>query len=173
MNNARCIRAIFLLAALSVPAAVCAQAQNPPPGPSGYTGHWHKPPAAANAPSAPSATPSAGAPRAALRPSLSPPVQPKKTRAGEEFFIVASIDQTKSQILLKQPSEVTLLMKVTDKTQFVGENGQPLKFSDLRAGDTVWVTSSGGANPTASHIRKGQMTVADLHRYYLDYAEIR
>jgi hypothetical protein len=49
-----------------------------------------------------------------------------------------------------------------------------MNLSDFRAGDTVWVTSgktSDGA--VALKVRKGQMTVADLHRYYLDFPEIK
>ena len=100
--------------------------------------------------------------------------QSKKNSSGEEFFIVASLDQQKSQLLLKRPSEVTVLLKVGDKTQLADETGKPLKLTDLRAGDTVWVISSGDPSaPTAVHIRKGQMTLADLHRYYLDYPEIK
>src|SRR5579863_5306694 len=41
----------------------------------------------------------------------------KKTAAGEQFFIVASIDLQKSQLLLKYPTEVTLLAKATDQTK--------------------------------------------------------
>jgi hypothetical protein len=99
--------------------------------------------------------------------------QNKKTSAGEEFFIVASVDQAKSQILLKRPSEITMLMKANDKTQYADDAGKPMTLSDFRAGDTVWVLSSNPAEPTASRIRKGQMTVADLHRYYLNYPEIK
>jgi len=99
--------------------------------------------------------------------------QKKRTATGEEFFIVASVDQAKSQLLLKRPSEVTMLMKVNDKTTYADDAGKPMKLSDFRAGDTVWVLSSNPAEPTASRIRKGQMTVADLHRYYLDYPEIK
>jgi len=101
-------------------------------------------------------------------------VQTAKTNVkGEQFFIIASLDQSKSEILVKRPDEVTLLLNTTPKTQYFDENGKPLKLSDLRAGDTVWATSTGGAQPTAVQIRKGQMTVADLHRYYLDYSEIK
>ena len=97
-----------------------------------------------------------------------------KTTGGESFYIVASVDQSKSQVLLKRPTEVTLLVRVDDKTQFLDDAGHPLKITDFRAGDTVWVTTSGGGDqPGASRIRKGQMTVADLHRYYLDYPEIK
>lgn len=98
---------------------------------------------------------------------------PKTDSSGEQFYIIASLDQSKSEILLKRPDEVTLLLNATPKTQYFDETGKALKLSDLRAGDTVWVTSTGGAQPTAVRIRKGQMTIAELHRYYLDYAEIK
>lgn len=100
--------------------------------------------------------------------------QEKKTAAGEEFFIVASIDQAKPQLLLKMPTEVTVLVKVTDKTQLFDEKGKPIRLADLRAGDTVWaITSGGDDNTTLTRIRKGPMTVAALHQYYLDYPEIK
>jgi len=100
--------------------------------------------------------------------------QGKKTPAGEEFFMVASLDQSKSQLLLKLPTEVTLLAKVTPQTQFSDENGKPIKLSDLRAGDTVWaVTTGSGDNTTVTRLRKGPMSVADLHKYYLDYPEVK
>jgi len=99
----------------------------------------------------------------------------KKTESGEQFFIVASIDLQKSQLLLKYPTEITLLVVVNGATKFVDETGKPLKLADFRAGDTVWMVSSPAAQgeATAINVRKGQMTVADLHRYYLDYAEIK
>jgi len=97
----------------------------------------------------------------------------KKTPQGEQFFIVASIDLQKSQLLLKYPTEVTLLMHVNDATQFIDEAGKSIKLSDFRAGDTVWVASTNNQDEvTALRARKGIMTVADLHRYYLDYPEI-
>ena len=100
--------------------------------------------------------------------------QGKKSASGEQFFIVASVDLQKSQLLLKYPTEVTLLARVGDKTKFTDENGKTLKISDFRAGDTVWVLSENSSDGvTASSIRKGRMTVAELHRYYLDYAEIK
>lgn len=117
------------------------------------------------------------APPAENRPvpaSANSAVPGKMTPAGERFFIVASLDLQKSQLLLKYPTEVTLLAKTTDQTKFVDESGKPIKLSDLRTGDTVWVTSTGSADSTiASKVRKGQMTVADLHRYYLDYPAIK
>jgi hypothetical protein len=98
----------------------------------------------------------------------------KKTPAGEQFFIVASIDLQKSQLLLKYPTEVTLLAHVDDKTKYLDSTGKPVQLSNLRAGDTVWVTlSKGPSGPTAARIRKGEMTVAELHHYYLNYPEIK
>lgn len=98
----------------------------------------------------------------------------KKTSAGEQFFIVASLDLQKSQLLLKYPTEVTLLAHVNDTTKCLDATGKPIQLSNLRAGDTVWVTlSNGSSGPTAARIRKGEMTVAELHHYYLDYPEIK
>ena len=151
--------AVILLAGLSLAAVAYAQGQRPgPPSTPGAATYAH---AHGTSPAVPPAA-SGVAPLG------------RKTSAGETFYIVASLDQSKSQLLLKLPSEVTMLMGVTATTQIQDENGAPLKLSDLRAGDTVWVTSSGSAAaPTAVHIRKGQMTSADLHRYYLDYPEIK
>lgn len=98
----------------------------------------------------------------------------KATAAGEHFFIIGSVDQPQQQLLLKWPTEVTLLLKVTPDTKFVSEAGKPLKLGDFRAGDTVWVTYKGdGTDATAVHVRAGTMTVADLHKYFLDYAVIK
>jgi hypothetical protein len=109
----------------------------------------------------------------AIWPSPSASAQGKKTPSGEEFYIIASVDQPKSELLLKRPSEVTLLMKVTEKTKYQDESGKAIPLSDFRAGDTVWVVATGGAEPTAIRIRRGGMTIPELHRYYLDYPEIK
>jgi hypothetical protein len=94
--------------------------------------------------------------------------------SGEDFFIIASIDQSKLQLLLKRPTEVTELVKVAVKTQFLDEAGKPIHLSDLRAGDTVWATVSGSRDKsTTTRVRKGPMTMQQLHRYYLDYPEIK
>jgi hypothetical protein len=97
----------------------------------------------------------------------------KATSAGEYFFIIGSVDQSQQQILLKWPTEVTLLLKITPDTKFFNESGKPLKLGDFRAGDTVWVAYKGaGADASALRVRAGVMTVQDLHKYYLDYAVI-
>ncbi len=99
--------------------------------------------------------------------------QEKKTRPGEEFFLVSSIDLAKSQLVLMRPTEVTVLMRVTPKTTFVDEKGKAMQVTDLRAGDTVWVASTKGDEETqvALRIRKGPMTLQDLHRIYLDFPQ--
>src|SRR5215472_16322797 len=93
--------------------------------------------------------------------------QGRKNPAGEEFFIVSSVDAAKSQLLLKRPTEVTEIVTVNPQTILLGEDKKPIHFSDLRAGDTVWVVlveANGAA--TAKSIRKGPMTVCDLHALF-------
>jgi hypothetical protein len=159
-NVAAWLAAVALVMLLGISCAAGTDAQMAPPGQMGPHGQ-----AAMHPPMHPPATPPV--------PVSTKVDTPKTNTKGEQFFIIASIDQAKSEILAKRPNEVTLLLNVTPKTQYLAENGKPLKLSDFRAGDTVWVASTGGAHPTATRIRKGQMTVADLHRYYLDYAEIK
>ncbi|MFY9530861.1 MAG: hypothetical protein WBC04_26705 [Candidatus Acidiferrales bacterium] len=96
----------------------------------------------------------------------------KKNEAGEQFFILSSINAPKNQLVLQRPTQVTILMLVTDKTSYLDENGKPLRLADLRAGDTVWVTSSELAGVArALRIRRGPMTVQELHRLYLDFPQ--
>ena len=185
MNNAFKISAIALVLTpvLFVASALSAAAQTPP------SGHAR-----------PHGTPPNGAPQNGAAPGTAPGMAPgmtmsgklppatgvpqptsaystvpvKKTESGEQFFIVASLDLQKQQLLLKYPTEVTLLVKATDQTSLVDDSGKPMKLSDFRAGDTVWLTSGKAADGTmALKVRKGQMTVADLHRYYLDFPEIK
>lgn len=87
----------------------------------------------------------------------------------EEFFIVSSLDAARGRIVLKRPTEVTLLMQVTAQTAYRDEQGKPLRLADLRTGDTAYITyrqSPGGA-PTALLVRLGPMTVQELQRRYL------
>ena len=91
--------------------------------------------------------------------------------SSEEFFIVSSVDAGKSAMVLKQPTEVTLTMRVTEKTRCRDEQGKPIRFTDLRAGDTVFIASERdpSGHPVASNIRRGPMTVEELHRRYLRF----
>jgi hypothetical protein len=86
----------------------------------------------------------------------------------EEFFIVSSLDAARGRIVLKRPTEVTLLMQVTARTAYRDEQGRPLRLADLRTGDTAYITyrQETGA-PTALLVRLGPMTVQELQRRYL------
>jgi hypothetical protein len=100
--------------------------------------------------------------------------QGRKNSAGEEFFIVSSVDAAKSQLLLKRPTEVTEIVTVNAQTILLGEDKKPIHFSDLRAGDTVWVVlAEANGAATAKSIRKGPMTVSELHALFLGYPEIK
>ena len=90
---------------------------------------------------------------------------------GGDFFIISSVDGPKQQIVLKKPTEVTELVRVTDTTVYLNEDGRAVSFKDLRAGDTVYVTvrSEREGLPVAIRIRKGPMTPDELHRRYLKY----
>jgi hypothetical protein len=93
-----------------------------------------------------------------------------ETRNGPagDFFIISSVDVAKKQLLLKFPTEVTEVMRVDDHTRFLDEGERLIKLADLRAGDTVYVTSTRGAQGfVAVRIRKGPMTLDELHRHYL------
>jgi hypothetical protein len=185
---------LLVSAALAVPFARGQAQGQPPAAPAGAPQHHvHHPGQPPHAPgtAAPAASPAnvpgpasqfaspSGAPQRdhlplpRTAPIASVSRSPKNT-AGEEFFIIASIDPTHSQVLLKHPTEVTELMQLTPSTKYLDENDKPIHLQDFRAGDTVWVASSGNSlEPKATRIQKGQMTVADLHRYYLDYPEIK
>ena len=90
------------------------------------------------------------------------------TNGGEEFFIVSSVDITKKQLLLKEPTEITQLIQVNDKTRYMDKDGKPMQFGDLRAGDTIYIKSANGsAGRVAVSIRKGPMTLQELQRHYL------
>jgi hypothetical protein len=88
-----------------------------------------------------------------------------------DFFIVTSIDVARKQILLKRPTEVTELMLLDDATRCFEENGKAMKLADIRAGDTVYITSRANeGHPVAATIRKGPMTPDVLHERYLKNA---
>jgi hypothetical protein len=90
------------------------------------------------------------------------------SNGGEEFFIVSSVDITKRQLLLKEPTEITQLIQVNDKTRYTDRNGKPMLFADLRAGDTIYIRSTTtAAGRVAVSIRKGPMTLQELQRHYL------
>jgi hypothetical protein len=86
----------------------------------------------------------------------------------EEFFIISSLNMQKREILLKMPTEVTMQLAVTAKTTVVGQNGKPMKVTDLRSGDTGYFTYvQNGTVAQALSIRLAGMTRQNL-RPYLD-----
>ena len=92
-----------------------------------------------------------------------------RTAGGDQFFIISSVDVSKKQLVLKRPTEVTELMAITDSTVFTDDQGKPLQFKELRAGDTVYVVSAvrAGGPPVVLRIRRAPMTIEELHRRYL------
>jgi hypothetical protein len=93
-----------------------------------------------------------------------------KASGGDEFYIISSLDLKKDQLVLKRPTEVTVLMDVNDKTICLDEQGKKINLKDLRAGDTVFVTShrTNGEALEATRIRKGYMTLQEVHSRYLN-----
>jgi hypothetical protein len=86
----------------------------------------------------------------------------------DDFFIVSSIDVSQKRLVLKRPSEVTVLVRATEKTSYRSEENRPLQLGDLRAGDTVFIRlGTGSEADVAKTIRKGPMTLDELHRRYL------
>lgn len=87
---------------------------------------------------------------------------------GEDFFIISSVDAKKQQLVLKLPTEVTEVVRVTSETTYRDQSGKALKFEDLRAGDTVYAKiarNSAGALTLVS-LRRAPMTLEELHRRY-------
>jgi hypothetical protein len=85
----------------------------------------------------------------------------------EEFFILSSVDTARGRLVLKRPTEVTVLMQVNGQTAYRDEKGRSLRLADLRTGDTLYVTFrlSAAGEPTALRVRLGPMTVQEMRRY--------
>jgi hypothetical protein len=90
----------------------------------------------------------------------------------KEFFILSSLDTAHGRMVLKRPTEVTLVMRVNAQTAYRDEQGKPLAFKDLRSGDTGDITfrQEPGGEPTALLVQLGPMTVQELERRYLNPA---
>jgi hypothetical protein len=85
----------------------------------------------------------------------------------DEFFIVSEVHLKKHHLVLELPTQITMVMQVTDKTVFTNEQGRRLPLSKIRAGDTVYINYI--KNPkgsTALRIHEGPMTVRLLHERY-------
>jgi hypothetical protein len=90
-------------------------------------------------------------------------------QVNDEFFILSSIDIARSRLILKRPTEVTIAMSVTPTTIIRDERGAALRLANLRAGDTLYIVATSGASgePVAVTMRRGPMTLAELHRRYM------
>jgi hypothetical protein len=99
-------------------------------------------------------------------PAAVPPPSPR-----DEFFIISSVDVTRARLVLKRPTEVTVLMQVPASTVIADEHGAVLHLANLRAGDTIYAVASAGPGGrlVATSIRRGAMTVAELHRRLLRF----
>ncbi len=89
--------------------------------------------------------------------------------ATDEFFIISSVDIAHGRLVLKRPTEVTVVMNVTATTPIRGERDEALRLAALRAGDTIYAVVALKTNGelTGTSIRRGPMTVEELHRRYL------
>jgi hypothetical protein len=82
----------------------------------------------------------------------------------DEFFIISSVDLPHNLLVLKRPTETTVLATVTPSTQFRGEHGEILHVNQLRSGDTVYAVMNGSV---VVSMRRGGMTLEELRRRYL------
>jgi hypothetical protein len=91
--------------------------------------------------------------------------------ANSEFFVISSIDRSKHQLVLLHATEISQIVAYGDKTQYFDDRGKPIKLTDLRAGDTVFVNSHKLPDGTvvADKVSKGIMSVAELRRRYVPY----
>src|ERR1019366_750445 len=87
--------------------------------------------------------------------------QDQPTSGRDEFFVISSIDKAHNAMILLRPTQITATIYVTPKTQFADENGKPLKLSDFRTGDTIFVTYALQPDKTlaAVSVHKGMMTM--------------
>ena len=79
----------------------------------------------------------------------------------DDFFIISSVDAPHHRLVLKRPTETTVLAT----TQ--------VRIDDLRSGDTIYAVTR--PQPDGSVVivsmRRGGMTVDELHRRYLTARE--
>ena len=87
------------------------------------------------------------------------------TRPADEFFIISSVDTAHNKIVLKRPTEVTVVVSVPPNATLRGERNEQLHIADLRAGDTIYAVVT--PSMAATSIRRGPMTIEELRRRYL------
>jgi len=77
----------------------------------------------------------------------------------DEFFIVSSVDLPHNRLVLKRPTETTVLATVAPN----------IRINDLRSGDTIFAVTKPQADGSLMivSLRRGGMTVEELRRRYL------
>jgi hypothetical protein len=157
-------RGIVLLAVVAWAAifSISAAAQTAPSGQ--HPSHTQTSPA----PAATAVPADQAAARAAAEKAAAKLRTPAAADAGD-FYIVSSIAMAQKQIVLKLPTEVTLLVQTGAQSQFLDEQGKPLTLKDLRAGDTVFVVlqKPTAGTPVVKTLQRGGMTVNELHKKYM------
>ena len=103
---------------------------------------------------------------------FSVPLRAQSNARGESFYIISSVNFQTHQIVLMQPTQLTVVANFSPQTAVLDENGKKLTTKDLKAGDTVWaVVKKDKKNDDASvlRIRMGAMTQSELRKLYLNY----
>jgi len=77
----------------------------------------------------------------------------------DEFFIISSVDLPHNRLVLKRPTETTVLATVAPQ----------IRINDLRSGDTIYAVTKTQPDGTLMIVsmRRGGMTLEELHRRYL------
>lgn len=106
-----------------------------------------------------------------MLPLCGAPANARYSQPRDEFFIISSVDVTRTRLVLKRPTEVTVVMEVPAAAAITDESGTALHLSNLRAGDTIYAVDSVNAKGglVAISIRRGAMTVAELHRRFMRF----
>ena len=158
-----CATILLAFAACSGLAATVAAAQTAPTGQ--HQSHAQSTATPATPPSVPA---DQAAARAAAEKAAAKLRTPAAADAGD-FYIVSSIAMAQKQIVLKLPTEVTLLVQTGAQSQFLDVQGKPLTLKDLRAGDTVFVVlqKATAGTPVVKTLQRGGMTVNELHKKYM------
>ena len=86
----------------------------------------------------------------------------------DEFFIISSVDLSRNRVVLKRPTEVSVLATIAPATTIRGEHGETLHANDLRSGDTIYaVVKTQPDGVILVSVRRGPMTLEELRRRYL------
>lgn len=86
----------------------------------------------------------------------------------DEFFIISSVDLSRNRVVLKRPTEVSVLATIAPSTTIRGEHGEALHPNELRSGDTIYaVVKTQPDGVVLVNVRRGPMTLEELRRRYL------